>query len=69
MRNLLTGSPDSSVGKCNPSLLTMLEVTEKATQTVDTAKAKAIEMLDGVTEKKDTEEESREEKEGEVKKK
>ena len=41
---------------------TMDDVTESAKQTVETAKAKTIEMSDGVTEKKDTEEESGEEK-------
>ena len=54
---------------CDQAEKTTNDVTETATQTVDTAKAKAIEMFDGVTEKKDTEEKSGEEKEGEVKKK
>ena len=48
---------------------TMHEGTETATQTVDTAQAKAIETLAGATAKKDREVVSGEQKEGKNKKK
>lgn len=47
---------------CDQAEKTMDDVMESTKQTVDTAKAKTIEILDGVTEEKNTEEESGEEK-------